>query len=181
MVPPQITQSSVCAPTKTTFRFFFPCASGKSSGGEGAAGEALLPAQEGAEAVIAAPANPRPLFSNILREIFSIKPKSRVRARIAVDSPVPQQDEWVQPRPLVIPGKTGVLIRVSPEDLQSKLDHATRTPRLSAFDCPKGGAVYDGAIWKPEIDLVKNVEEFGAKLDSVAFLENEVFENCKIG
>ena len=70
---------------------------------------------------------------------------------------------------------------MSPEDLQSKLDHATRTPRLSAFDCSEGGAVYDGAIRKPEIDLIKNVEEFRAKLDSVAFLENEVFENCKIG
>ena len=74
MVPPQITQSSVCAPTKSTFNFFFLCTSGRSSGGEGGADESLFApfSWRRAETATAAPPKPNPVPSNILREIFPI-------------------------------------------------------------------------------------------------------------
>src|SRR5215831_11758365 len=72
MVPAQITQSSVCAPTKITFSFFFPCDSGRSSGGEGTGADLFAPFSWGRAEATIAPAKPNPLPSTILREIFPI-------------------------------------------------------------------------------------------------------------
>src|SRR5579859_2813783 len=70
MVPAQMVQSSVWAPTKTTLSFVLPCASGRSSGGGAAADESFFvrACPGSAHAAVAPPAALNPAASKIRRE-----------------------------------------------------------------------------------------------------------------